>query len=255
MADSLLILMVQEQSVQGYINKISQACLTTAVEALKQQPQSTDKKTAFWTSYKTLADEFDKEFQRKYGDDLDTSLIFAGLFSGVSSAFIIQIQPQLQPDQNTTQALLGLLVQNITGVALHPLFLFSTLLAALLAVLGRQWLLHYDSVGEKGTIEERGLERQRKFDGMRRWKFDLVMQMFPLLLQFSLLLFATALAVYLWTIHRAIAGIVLGLTTLGLIFYTIMVISAVAWADSPFQSSLSFVLVTDRPTFPHSMTP
>ncbi|KAJ7842453.1 hypothetical protein B0H14DRAFT_2316343, partial [Mycena olivaceomarginata] len=120
-----------------------------------------DKKTAFWTAYKTLADEFDKEFQRKYGNDLDTSLIFAGLFSAVSSAFIIQIQPELQMDPNTTtQALLGLLVQNITGAtapaALLPpptgpttivvvaqcllyFSLFSTLLAALLAVLGRQW--------------------------------------------------------------------------------------------------------------------
>jgi hypothetical protein len=47
-----------------------------AVEALKQQPQSPDKKIAFWTAYKTLADEFDKELQDKYGQDLDTSLIF-----------------------------------------------------------------------------------------------------------------------------------------------------------------------------------
>lgn len=35
-----------------------------------------DKKTTFWTAYKTLADEFDKELQQKYGGDLDTSLIF-----------------------------------------------------------------------------------------------------------------------------------------------------------------------------------
>ncbi|KAJ7330906.1 hypothetical protein DFH08DRAFT_966662 [Mycena albidolilacea] len=152
--------------------------LTTAIEALKQKPQSPDK-VAFWTAYKTLADEFDKEIQSKYGDNLDTSLIFAGLFSAVSSAFIIQIQPELQPDP--TQALLALLVQNITGLppALLPsggstsqapalsvvvaqsllyFTLFATLLAALLAVLGKQWLLHYNSVGERGTIAERGAE-------------------------------------------------------------------------------------------------
>ncbi|KAJ7830369.1 hypothetical protein B0H13DRAFT_1915968 [Mycena leptocephala] len=109
----------------------------------------------------TLADEFDKEVQRKYGNDLDTSLIFAGLFSAVSSAFIIQIQPELQPDPKI-QALLGLLVQNITAapvslptrpttiaiIAQSLLYfsLFSALLAALLAVLGKQWLLHYDSM-------------------------------------------------------------------------------------------------------------
>ncbi|KAJ7703709.1 hypothetical protein B0H17DRAFT_922163, partial [Mycena rosella] len=204
--------------------------LNTAIQGLRQQPQSEslDKKTAFWTVYGKLADEFDKEFQRKYGNDLDTSLIFAGLFSAVSSSFIIQIQPELQPDPNAaTQALLMVLVQNMTGSAVPSLTpgqlgaptiivvaqsllyfsLFSTLLAGLLAVLGKQWLLHYDSVGERGTIEERGIERQHKFDGLLRWKFDLVMQIFPLLLQLSLLLFAAALSIYLWTIHHAIAAI------------------------------------------------
>ncbi|KAJ7893515.1 hypothetical protein B0H13DRAFT_1625217, partial [Mycena leptocephala] len=142
--------------------------LTKVVEALalKQQPQSPDKKIAFWTAYKKLADEFDAELQGKYGQDLDTSLIFAGLFSAVSSAFIIQIQPELQPDPNVPiQALLAVLVQNITGptsaqfppgvstqpgtaastttviVAQSLLYssLFATLLAVLLAVLAKQW--------------------------------------------------------------------------------------------------------------------
>ncbi|KAJ7513124.1 hypothetical protein B0H11DRAFT_1948715 [Mycena galericulata] len=54
------------------------------------RPRSSQKTTAFWTAYKTLADEFDREFQARYGNDLDSSLIFAGLFSAVSSAFIIQ---------------------------------------------------------------------------------------------------------------------------------------------------------------------
>ncbi|KAJ7439241.1 hypothetical protein FB451DRAFT_941253, partial [Mycena latifolia] len=122
-----------------------------------------DTPSAFWNAYKTVADEYDKEFKDKYGTDLDTSLIFAGLFSAVSSAFIIQIQPELQPDPNdTTQALLRLLIHTVnasiftepeiqiaqwTGppsviVAVQILLyasLFSTLLAALLAVLGKQW--------------------------------------------------------------------------------------------------------------------
>ncbi|KAJ7806044.1 hypothetical protein B0H14DRAFT_2526288, partial [Mycena olivaceomarginata] len=217
--------------------------MRTAIEALTQKPQSPDKKIAFWTAYKSLADEFDKEIQEKYKNDLDTTLIFAGLFSAVSSAFIIQIQPELQPDP--TKALLALLVQNITGLppALLPpgtstseplassvvvaqsllyFSLFTTLMAALLAVLGKQWLLHYNLVGERGTIAERGLERQRKFDGMCQWRFDLVMQIFPLVLQVSLLLFLTALSIYLWTIHQIIATITLSLTGLGSLLYAVM---------------------------------
>ncbi|KAJ7032092.1 hypothetical protein C8F04DRAFT_668000 [Mycena alexandri] len=235
--------------------------LTQTIEAGRPQIQSADKKTVFWTAYKGLADEFDREFQAKYGSDLDTALIFAGLFSAVSSAFIIQIQPDLQPDPNTmTQALLALLVHNITGIAVPPpppsgalstvivaqsllyFSLFSTLLAALLAVLGKQWLLYYDSAGEKGTMEQRGIERQNKFNGIQRWKFGIVMQICPLLIQLSLLLFGAALSIYLWTIHHTLAGISLALTGLGCTLYTVMVISAVTFPDSPFQTPLAGLL-------------
>ncbi|KAJ7149452.1 hypothetical protein C8R43DRAFT_822968, partial [Mycena crocata] len=180
----------------------------------------------------------------------------AGLFSAVSSAFIIQIQPELQPDPNASnQALLMFIVANITGnpspelqpgasnlgvllVAQSLLYFsfFSTLGAALLAVLAKQWLLHYDSIGEKGTIEERGMERQRKYDGLQQWKFNLVMQIFPLLLQLSLLMFAVSLSIYLWTIHRTLAAIAITLTSLGFILYMSMVVSALISPDSPFQT-------------------
>ncbi|KAJ6523434.1 hypothetical protein DFH09DRAFT_1420794, partial [Mycena vulgaris] len=197
-----------------------------AAEGIRPKPPATDEKTRFWNLYQTLADEHDKEFLEKYSTDLDTCLIFAGLFSAVSSAFIIQIQPELQPNPNDmNQALMRLLIHSVNAsifsgpdvliqdaptpprlvvVAQSLLYvsLSCTLLAALLAVLGKQWLMYYSAAGERGTIEARGLERQRKFEGLRRWKFDTLLQMFPLLLQLSLLLFGAALSIYLWTVHR-----------------------------------------------------
>lgn len=191
----------------------------------------------------------------------------AGLFSAVSSAFIIQIQPELQPDaDDTTQALLRLLIHNVNGsiftqpeiqipqwtgppsviVAVQILLyasLFSTLLAALLAVLGKQWLMYYGAAGDRGTIEQRCLERQRKVDGLRRWGFNPVMQTFPLLLQLSLLLFAVALSIYLWTIHPSIASVVLSLTCLGIVLYVLLGFSALASPDSPFQAPFTSLLI------------
>ncbi|KAJ6599857.1 hypothetical protein DFH09DRAFT_901854, partial [Mycena vulgaris] len=118
-----------------------------------------DKKTEFWNLYKPIADEHDKEFLEKYSTDLDTCLIFAGLFSAVSSAFIIQIQPD---PNDMNQTLMRLLIHTVNNsifsgsdiiiapspppttlvvVAQGLLYasLSCTLLAALLAVLGKQW--------------------------------------------------------------------------------------------------------------------
>ncbi|KAJ7641236.1 hypothetical protein FB45DRAFT_676657, partial [Roridomyces roridus] len=131
----------------------------------------------------------------------------AGLFSAVSSAFIIQIQPQLSFD---TPSIKVIVAQSMLYISL-----FTTLLAALLAVLGKQWIMSYQAAGSRGTMEARGLERQRKLDGLLRWKFDVVLQMFPVLLQIAMGLFSTALAIYLWTVHPYVAIVVLTLTLLG----------------------------------------
>ncbi|KAF7352446.1 hypothetical protein MVEN_01209300 [Mycena venus] len=214
--------------------------LQEAVEALKQKIPATDKKTAFWQAYKTLADEHDEEFQRKYSTDLDTALIFAGLFSAVDSAFIIQIQSGIQHHGTDLRILIS---QNLLYVSL-----FSTLLAALLAVLGKQWLLYYLAAGERGTLEARGLERQRKFDGLRRWKFEAVMQMFPLLLQIGLFLFSASLSTYLWTVHISLAVLAISFTSFGFIIYTALLISAVAAPDSPYQTPLAPLVAKLIPT-------
>lgn len=98
--------------------------------------------------------------------------------------------------------------------------------------------MYYSAAGERGTIGARGLERQRKFDGLRRWKFDTVMQMFLLLLQLGVLLFATALSAYLSTVHLSLAIIVLSFTCFGVITYITLLVSATISVDSPFQTPL-----------------
>ncbi|KAJ7019883.1 hypothetical protein C8F04DRAFT_1275788 [Mycena alexandri] len=209
--------------------------LYRAVEALKPQPLTTDKKTAFWNSYMKLADEYDKEFQQKYITDLDTALIFSGLFSAVASAFVIQIEPQL----TTNPPKIIVIVQCMLYTSL-----FTTLLAALLAVLGKQWLMYYQAAGSRGTVEERGLERQRKLDGLVKWKFEAVLQAFPLLLQLALLLFASSISVYLWTVHRSVAILLTVLTALGLGSYICLLVSATIFSDCPFQTPVRPILVT-----------
>ncbi|KAJ7909933.1 hypothetical protein B0H13DRAFT_2013437 [Mycena leptocephala] len=108
--------------------------------------------------------------------------------------------------------------------------------------------MFYSAAGERGTIEARCFERQRKLDGLRKWKFETIMQLFPLLVQFGVLLFASALSVYLWTIHISLALIVLALTSLGSSAYISLLVSAVISPDSPFQIPLAPLIAWLIPT-------
>ena len=223
----------------------------------------------------------------KYDEDLNTTLIFvsfvwisgvrvltrsqAGLFSAVTTAFITNVQSQLQPDPNDeTAALLRVLIyktDNTTfGNDIPPLpqwtgppqmivqvqailyaSLSASLLSAFLATLGKQWLNRYVANNLRGTAIERSQNRQRKLDGIISWYFDHMLESLPLMLQAALLLLGCALSRYLWGINTAVASIVLGVTLFGIIFYTFIVVAGAASESCPYQTPGSITLRYVRP--------
>ena len=191
----------------------------------------------------------------------------AGLFSAVTSAFIIEVNSQLQPDPNEeTAALLRVLIHKVdnttfgdnvptvpqpwTGpphVIVHvQAILFASLAAslfsALLAMLGKQWLNRYASVDVRGSIVERGQNRQRKLDGVVSWYFDHVMGSLPLMLQAALLLLGCALSRYLWEISTIVALVVLGVTSFGVLFYLSIVVAGAVSTSCPYQTPGAHIL-------------
>ncbi|KAF7290456.1 hypothetical protein MKEN_01500000 [Mycena kentingensis (nom. inval.)] len=205
--------------------------LKESIGTLRPPVPAADKETQFWTNYMKLADEYDNDFQKRYSTDLDTSLIFAGLFSAVSSAFIIQVQPEITDNPTV-----------LTSVVLLYLSLFTTLSASLIAVLGKQWLIHYHTAGNHGTMKDRGVNRQAKYDGLRTWKFDWVLQLCPFLLQFALFLFTVAISLYLKSINITLAIIVWVVTSSGIVAYGALIIAAGRSENSPFQTPLTLAM-------------
>ncbi|KAG1799578.1 uncharacterized protein BJ212DRAFT_1288026, partial [Suillus subaureus] len=124
-----------------------------------------DKRSRFWGVYKRVAEEHDGEFLERYTGDMDIVLVFSGLFSAVSTSFIVAMEANLSPDpSDTTNALLKQLVYiglgNLAAAGSTPADPVSTLsppaptlwiqtiayaslsmslLAAFGAVLGKQW--------------------------------------------------------------------------------------------------------------------
>ena len=109
-------------------------------------------------------------------------------------------------------------------------------------MLGKQWLNRYASTDMRGSAIERSQSRQRKLDGIVRWYFDTVLESLPLMLQVALLLLGCALSRYLWGISLAIALVVLGVTSIGLLFYFFIIIVGTIWESCPYQTPGSHFL-------------
>lgn len=162
-------------------------------------------------------------------DELEKLLIFAGLFSGVVTAFVIQSYQILQEDPNEVSArmLTQIATQlgNPSAQALTPLQIsppFSpprwavivnivwvisvslSLIAALAGILCMQWIREFRRETNLSAKDKLSL-RQLRYDGLQRWHVPTIMTALPVMLQLALLLFFAGLLQFMWNLHVGLA--------------------------------------------------
>ena len=126
-----------------------------------------------------------------------------------------------------------------------------SLFAAFLAMLGKQWINRYLRNCD-GSTAKKGRDRQRKLDGHDKWYFYIAIESLPMMLQFAVLLFGCALSLYLWTISRAVAWIVLSFTLAGATAYVFFTIAATVYYNCPYQTPPSMTIRTLARYLKHS---
>jgi len=89
---------------------------------------------------------------------------------------------------------------------------------------------------------ERCGDRQRKFDGLEKWKFRLFIECLPVMLQIALLLLAAGLSRYMWSVNTSVARVVIFFTALGILFYIGILVAGTSSYECPFQTPASIVL-------------
>ncbi|KAJ3013150.1 hypothetical protein NUW54_g1673 [Trametes sanguinea] len=158
------------------------------------QAPSFDLETAnAWTTCAQVVEEHHKWLVKRWKDEIDTLLVYAGLFSAVLTAFNVELYVLLMPDStDTTNALLAQISAQLSSFALNPNFANSTqpfapppstssfraaassvwintlwfsslicsLSAASIGMLVKQWL-HESELGLSGTSREAARLRQR----------------------------------------------------------------------------------------------
>ncbi|KAN0092555.1 hypothetical protein V8E55_003339 [Tylopilus felleus] len=223
---------------------------------------TTDRVTQFWTKYSKEADDYDDHFLEKSGNNIEGVLLFSGLFSAVSASFLVSIQAGLKPDPtDTTNALLMMLVNannhsafsnqalgipawngpsptTVCCQALGYAALSASLLAALGAVLAKQWLSDFTRF-RRGPLQERGRRRQQKLDSLKAWRFEVFTGALPALIQLALLLFSIALAINLWELNRVVGSMVIVATALGVLFYYSLTLASLLSPTCPFHTPVS----------------
>ncbi|KAG8899871.1 hypothetical protein FRB99_006403, partial [Tulasnella sp. 403] len=234
--------------------------------------------TDYYKDYDTLMDEQDKEMLRIMKSNLDSLLTFAGLFSGVNSAFIGLSIALFNPSpSDTTDALLRLLVMRTDNTTLTHDDLFPSaspppagttrvncffsaslvisLIVALGSIIGKQWLIHYDRSSDVDPFqdwttwrplgnEHRGRVRYRKLHGLQQYRLRAILEAgLPMLLQLSVLIFFAGLIDFLHLTKPTVAWISLAIVALGVTAYGYTVQAAVRDADCPFQTPVSTIFL------------
>ncbi|KAF9029701.1 hypothetical protein BDZ89DRAFT_950306, partial [Hymenopellis radicata] len=170
---------------------------------------------------------FDADLAEDARDTVDVLLVFAGLFSAVVTAFLIETAAKLEPDyvQLSSSILYEILVVqrafvNGSAVDLDPVVsspnaldfspahaqlwinglwytsLSLSLITALVAVLAKQWLHQYMSM-TSGTPLHRSLLRQFRYEGLQAWHVPLIIGLLPVLMHLSLGIFFIGLIIFL----------------------------------------------------------
>ncbi|KAJ3524913.1 hypothetical protein NMY22_g10796 [Coprinellus aureogranulatus] len=245
----------------------------TSIEIQHEAPVDSSKKPTarlprpeakVWDLYLDLAEREATDRAHLWNTALDSLLIFAGLFAGVVSSFVIDARTDLQPDSEqrllnsileitVTQsrsfpAVLDIPIAAFWISALWIVSLCTTIFSAVMGVLAKAWLAKYVARSR----------RRRADDAFRRYKADIVALrwhdkvalILPFLVQFASLLFVLALIIQLHGDSPTIGRILLTCTILGLVVYTVLTFLPLVFPLSPASTPLSDILAALFPGDP-----
>ncbi|KAG7086971.1 hypothetical protein E1B28_002887 [Marasmius oreades] len=207
-----------------------------------------------WEAAMKKVDIIDGDLVQGYKEDIDTLLVFAGLFSAVVTAFTVESYQWLQDDPaeitsmllNSTVVLLTQIAQQNgsnqsplpssppafaptpSAIRINTFWFLSLTLAlvdALFGLLCKQWLREHQRQTNTHTPDQALALRWLRHQSFEKWHVSKILVSLPILLEIALFLFFAGILDLLWTRHTvpfAIALVVVGLATLFYLMTTIL---------------------------------
>ncbi|CAE7151870.1 unnamed protein product [Rhizoctonia solani] len=230
------------------------------------------KEARVWRVYVKETDRWDEELVDGWNKSLDVILVFAALFSAVSTAFIVESSKQLQQDPSevtaetlvTISQILLAIVNNTqlipqvqtmglekggmpsfnpprSAVIINTLWYMSlslSLATSLLAMLAKDWCHSFKS-NRSGHPWSQTIRRQKKWVMIERWKMQELILVLPSLIHLSLLLFSVGLSIYVLDLNNSVAVPVICIFGAALAFYILSSIVASVVPFFPYTTIIS----------------
>ncbi|KAJ7929622.1 hypothetical protein B0H13DRAFT_2539766 [Mycena leptocephala] len=173
-----------------------------------------------WAIYVGEAEKYDKRLVESWKGDMDGLLIFSGLFSASLTAFLVESYTTLQPDPGVTSA-------------------------ALLAQISRQLagngtdIPFQEPVPFRPTTAALSNGPGNSFTGLNCFGMYAVVDLIPLLLHASLIIFFTGLVFFLLPVNPLLMHLMSFVLAAFLVVYTTLTALPVIFLESPYQTPLS----------------
>ncbi|EKM57504.1 uncharacterized protein PHACADRAFT_192652 [Phanerochaete carnosa HHB-10118-sp] len=228
-----------------------------------------------WAAIEDYTQRHDGGKVKDYAEDIDTMLVFAGLFSAVLTAFVVECYPMLQEDTGqTTNQLLGTISSQIattppgqsssgTTPAAPPgassfvpstavrcinsllfLSLIFSLSAALFGILVKQWLREYMQWNSTlGAPRENVLLRQLRYEALQDWHVAAIISSIPVLIELAMIMFFVGIVVLLWTLDTVVAIVVTAAITFFLGLFSAFTVLPVIFRHCPYKSPTAWACI------------
>ncbi|KAI5831930.1 hypothetical protein K523DRAFT_236395 [Schizophyllum commune Tattone D] len=219
-----------------------------------------------WSVYNDEAQIADRE--RVWLQILDKNRYTADLFSAVVTTFVSQSSQALNLDyvQITASLVYELVLMQRAAAsggpgevpafplsaesrthqaadlwvnARRPISLIFALVTALIAVLAKQWIQHFDSRAHGATPRERACIRQYRLLGFERWKVPSIIAVLPALLAIALLLFLAGITVYVSPMDTTLFLVILVLTATTIGAYDGSIVLPILIPDCAYKTPIT----------------
>ncbi|CUA71108.1 Acetyl-CoA carboxylase 1 [Rhizoctonia solani] len=265
-----------KKGLHDYMHKYrkrTQSCYPVeAPQEFDQPGKELDPDAQVWKTYVQEADQVDEELVDGWNKSMDVILIFAALFSAISTAFVIESYKNLKQDpaDTSSQALLTIsqtlmflangsqpatvpsasdeqptvFKASAKAICVNVLWFLSLSLSvavSLISMLAKEWCLEFMS-GRTGPPGAQARRRQQRWDGLVQWRMKEVIMVLPSLIHLSLLLFAIGLCLFLWDVHYGVAIPVMVVTTIAAGVYSACTVVPFFYNFCPYGTVLSRIL-------------